>query len=278
MSGFDDDLSGAADNTAATAALEYSTELGAVGSDDEVVSVNDIGISALMRLNDDTSVNDLLDLRDIAPSNTYNRSPGHVAALIGQGDFIDLCYPYLNGTPFMNLMAASGSVPTPPISAPILPTPSANDIGEISRNYNTFLNSTYSAFPVQPNALDSLKYSGKLLHRGVGGNIVYFQPTYDTWTDGYEADGFDQTQRSDSSLNGGTASGTTWLLNTATGLNKTPRISTSSWQVDSGRFDAAFQECPPPFLDALRAVSISVRLFDPPTGEMSQFTIIEGLQ
>ncbi|PHQ32615.1 PilW family protein [Rhodopirellula bahusiensis] len=268
VAGFDDDLSGTADDTS-TLGLQFLSELGTIGSDDEVMSVNDIGISALLSLNNDTGF-DILDLRDNAPSNTYSKDPGHYAALVGQGGFVDLCYPYLNGTPLQSLMANSGQVSTPPLTL-------VAD-AEVTRNYTTFLNSSYSAFPIPPNGLDSLKYSGKLLHRGTAGNIVYFQPTYDTWTDGYESDGFDQTQRSDSSLSGGTASGTTWLLNNTSGLTKTPRISTSGWQIDSGRFDGSFQECPPPFLDDLQAISITVRLEDPPTGEITQFTIVESLQ
>ncbi|WP_430450905.1 PilW family protein [Rhodopirellula europaea] len=268
VAGFDDDLSGTADDTD-TVGLQFSSELGTVGSDDETITVNDIGISALLTLNNDTGF-DILDLRDNAPSNTYSKSPGHYAALVGQGGFVDLCYPYLNGTPLQSLMASSGQASTPPM-------PVVAD-AEVARNYTTFLNSSYSAFPIPTNGLDSLKYSGKLVHRGTAGSIVYFQPTYDTWTNGYEADGFDQSQRSDLSLTGGTPSGTTWVLNNASGLTKTPRGGAGAWRIDSGRFDSSFQECPPPFLSDLQAISVTVRLEDPPTGEITQFTIVEGLQ
>ena len=204
-------------------------------------------------------------------------------SLASRGGFVDLLYPYLAGSPLREkTLEARTVVPTPRIIAPAtLPAVVPN----VQLNYGRYMNSDLSAFQIDPAALSPLKHSGKLVHFGAGGDICFMQPTYDTWTDAYESDGFDQSQSFNGAVNSATPSGTTWVLNNldASGLTRTPRLldptaALQFYQIDTGRQLPTSLETSPPFAIDVPAISVTVRIADPNADRMTQFTIIESLE
>lgn len=272
VSGFDDDGSGSSDQTDVVVGIPRS-ELGAEGSDDVVVNVTDMAIFEILN-------QPIFDPRRVA---TFGND---LVSLGSRGAFVDLAYPLLGGSPVrqrtaQSLNAAKSQISTPP---PVTATATVNQVRD---NYDFFMSSEFSGMPmVMPTTtqgMNSLKRSGKLLHSSTGGDIYYFQPTYDTWTDGYESDGFDQTQTIDGRLPipSGTLFGTTWVLNNPgnAGAAPIPRMppTTSSLQVDTGKYVSGESETSPPFTTPLPAISVTVRVIDPSSEEMAQFTVIEDL-
>ncbi len=200
-------------------------------------------------------------------------------SLATRGAFVDLLYPYLAGSALRERTteARSAGVPaTPPgVTVPV----NTN----VRRNYGRYMNSDLSAFEIDPTVLSPLKHSGKLVHFGTTGAICFLQPTYDTWTDGYESDGFDQSQSFNGAVNAVPAVGTTWVLNNVAGLTKTPRLQDPAvgmrlFQIDTGRQLPTSLETSPPLATDLPAISVTVRMADPLTEGMTQFTIIESLE
>jgi hypothetical protein len=257
----DDDGVGGSDVTFAVGG-EAATELGAFGSDDELVNVTDLGIWSLMGQ----------PIMDPQYPGTFGN---HLQAIANRGAFVDLFYPYLAGTPLLSRTAQADSSATPRMSPsiPMLPI--------VTTNYNAFMGSDLSQFPIPTDTLNSIKRSGKLLHTLANdGTIVFFQPTYDTWTDGYESDGFDQSPSVSGAISPAVANGTVWILNQAGVVPKTPRIpaASSPLQIDTGQFDSSQPETSPPLAVDLSAISVTVRLIDTATEEMTQFTLVEDLQ
>lgn len=262
--GVDDDGDGTVNNVDQTV-LDANgivwSELGTVGSDDQTVTVSDLGAYDLL--------NQPIFHPNIAATYTAD-----LHMLGNRGAFVDLLYPYLPGSPLQERAAETGLTSTPPQAA--------TSDAQVLNNFNYFMQSDLSLFPI-PTAsstvpMNSLKRSGKLVHFGTGGAICFIQPTYDTWTDGYESDGFDQTH-TDDALSTGNLVGTTWVLNNVTGLSQTPRIGTTPGvNIDTGRLIPTDPETSPPFAVELPAISLEVRVADPQTQEMTQFTVIEALQ
>ncbi|MEM6980507.1 MAG: hypothetical protein AAF539_12665, partial [Planctomycetota bacterium] len=202
------------------------------------------------------------------------------------GDFVDLFYPFLAGTPLLNRMgqAGAGFAPSPPVAGAF------NTV--VNANYSSFLQSDLSGLPLPIVTLAPIKRSGKLVHTDAGtGAIVYFQPTYDTWTDFYEVDGFDQTQTFLGGTGPQTQIGSRWVLNDLGIATSNPRLPDLSGppppipanhfpaaQVDSGKYVPENPETSPPIQIDLPAIQVSVRVEDPASHEMTQFSIVEGLQ
>ncbi len=277
----DDDGYGTTDDETFLVFGEPSSELGTPGSDDELVNVSDLAMYELMNSN----------VLNPAVAGTYGY---HLQSLATRGAFVDLLYPYLAGSPLRErTMQARSTTPliipiTPPVIAPAV-TPAV--VPRVQFNYGSalqpaqnFMSSDLSAFEIDPAALSPLKKSGKLVHFGAGGAICYLQPTYDTWTDGYESDGFDQSQSTNGSVNSATPAGTTWVLNNVAVLSKTPRLldpggaGLQLYQIDTGRLLPTSSETSPPIAKDLPAISVTVRVADPLTEGMTQFTIIESLE
>lgn len=260
--GIDDDGVGGVDQTYTIPAASgggASTELGTIGTDDQLVEVSDLGIYPLLTQN-------ILNPADLS---TYQVN---LQGLGTRGAFVDLLYPYLAGSPLRERTAETGIDSTPPNTGATTNT-------NVQTNYNSFMQSDLSLFPIPRTTLNSLKRSGKLVHSATNGNIAYMQPTYDTWTDWYETDGFDQSPTNNGSVaSGATRFGTTWVLNDITGLNPTPRLGTQpAIQVDTGTLVPTDPETAPPFAAELPAISLSIRVIDPQTEEMIEFTVIEDL-
>lgn len=252
-----------------------SIELGAVGSDDVLVGVGDIGIYPLMirRIIDpETNTANFTSppLPDPAPDEV-------LYALAGRGDFVDLFYPFLPGTPLLNRMGQTNFNTTPPLTDTV--------VANVNVNYNQFLQSDLSGLQIPWTTLSPIKRSGKLVHSNNSGAIVFFQPTFDTWTDIYESDGFDQTSSLAGTVlpagtNADPNNGTVWVLNNLTAVAKDPRLpaTPNQFQIDSSRYDPDQTETSPPLPVDLSTIQITVRAEDPESHEMIQFTIVEGLQ
>lgn len=250
--GVDDDGAGTSDVSEMVGA-EVTTELGMYGTDDELMNVTDIGIYNLMGYA-------ILD-----PTNPATFGID-LQAIANRGAFVDLLYPYLAGTPLRNRLVD--------VAAAVAP---------VDTNYNSFMTSELSLYPIPTSELNSMKQSGKLVHSTTAGDIVFFQPTYDTWTDAYEHDGFDQAPSTSGEVDPVNKFGTIWILNNLAGSIKTPRLQDTNvvqqpLQVDSARLVPDEPETSPPLAIDLPAVSLSVRVLDPATEEMTQFTLIEDLQ
>lgn len=283
--GVDDDNSGTADENYVVGTEAFS-ELGAHGSDDEVVSVGDMGIYDLIT-NATFAPNDLSTSSPVPAAS----APASLQGVVGRGDMVDLAYPYLGGGPL------GGRTPV-----------ALSTAGQIRANYLNFLASDLSmhthrtsfSFPndgsrmgVRPGLGDSLKLSGKALYSATD-QIVFFQPTYDTWTDYYESDGFDQAQTLDGSpvdrvppITAASADrGTIWVLKEPSGTNGlfSNRITTTATstaaaiQNDTGLSVHGETETSAPFPINLEAISVTIRLRDPSTEESNEFTIVESLQ
>ena len=262
--------------------IQPVTELGSDGSDDMLIGVNDLGIYSLMyeRIMSPSDLNSFPH-----PSAGTYAAQANGQAIASRGDFVDLMYPYLAGSPLRN---ATSSIPAPP-------APPSSAWPPLYVNYTRYMTSDLSLFPLQrpyPQPLltpttatyiNSMKQSGKLAHTA-GGTLLYFQPTYDTWTDGYEHDGFDQSQTADGTVVNNLFLGNRWILNNVVGALRAPRLldtvnpDRQKFQIDTGRLDPTNPETSPPFPIDLPAISITIRIHDPSTEEMTQFTVIENLQ
>ncbi|MDA8746000.1 prepilin-type N-terminal cleavage/methylation domain-containing protein [Rubripirellula amarantea] len=271
-----------------TGLYEYATELGADGSDDVVVRVSDLAISNLMAI-------DVLDTRPQLPiaantPQTYGATANvNNEALSSLGDFVDLGFPYLPGTALLNRTAEAGPHPT-------RPQVGRTTITNVINNYDRYMQTALSLFPLPtpqgdtattpptPAGMSSIKRSGKLVHSApTTAEICFFQPMYDTWTDYYERDGFDQTHTFSGDVTSSGADpemGTVWLLNDFNGNPRVlaPTVPQNAFQVDTGRLGSQYSETSPPFALELPAISISIRLEDKGSQEMTEFTIVEQLQ
>jgi hypothetical protein len=121
-------------------------------------------------------------------------------------------------------------------------------------------------------------------HGPTNGSISFIQPCYDTWTDGYESDGFDQSSTIDGGVNSTNNYGSVWVLNNTLGtvVGRQPRwpdppAVVQPFSVDTGRFDRSAPESSPPFAGTLPAISMTVRVADPSTQEIAEMTIVQDL-
>ncbi len=283
--GVDDDGNGAIDSTAmigTAPGAQITTELGAVGSDDTIVRVGDLAASPILGLT-------ILDARDadaysVAPALLLPRSNQMIATA---GDFVDLDYPYLAGGPLLDLSRlvagyAPATVATPALPVATLPAslPPGWSLANSRANFDSLLQSSFSGYPIDISVLSPLKSSGKLVHAGTPYGYHFMQPCFDTWTTGYESDGFDQTQSTGGAV-GGTA-GTVWVLYDVAGFAKTPRlpvgaVAPPALSIDTAQHDPTAPECLPPVLASMSSISITIRLEDPASKEMSQIGVIENL-
>ncbi len=258
------------------------TEMGAPGSDDTLIQASDLGAYDLMN-------RPILHPRVAATYRTGGATPTPIAgmrlALASQGAFVDLAYPMLAGSPLRERFAQTIVTGSGQVASPRNTTATAQ--AQVATNFNLFMHSSLSGIPLPiptpTEGLVSLKRSGKLLHSNAAGDIVFFQPTYDTWTDAYESDGFDQTPNATGAVRGANLLGTTWVLNSPAsgGAPPTPLLFVTAadpLQVDTGQWIPSDPETSPPFPTPLSAISVTVRLYEPASEEMSQFTVTESLE
>ena len=175
--GVDDDNDGATDE---------GSELGWPGTDDEPFSVNDPSA-------DQALLNNGFRTRTV-----WAGTPTMPYIVVDRGDFVDLGYMRLAGGPVGGLIHFDemGNV----IAEPVAGGPAR--YVEMASEYSGFSATTTSVFGTGAGAIANFSFfpasweqSGRLiLTRTTGASTMssFFQPVYDTWTDGYDIDVFDQ--------------------------------------------------------------------------------------
>ncbi|MEM8669569.1 MAG: type II secretion system protein [Planctomycetota bacterium] len=267
--GVDDDASGTADeSTVTTAPVQVSSELGSIGTDDVVVDVNDLALFNVIG-------------SSVLDPTSFPADPPDFQSLGSRGSFADLAYPYLAGSALLTRTGQAQSTTIPQnFSTPERPSGVTFNT-QVRFNYDAFLQTDLSLYPIPTLTLNSLKRSGKLVHATGTGGIWLMQPAYDTWTDFYESDNFDQSGSLVGSVAAGAAqNGTVWILNDVSGLTRVPRApaSPSFLQIDTGLLIADEPETSAPFASRLPAISVTIRLGETESDELLDFTIIEELQ
>lgn len=304
VGGFDDDGDGNADD---------ADELGWPGTNDEVVSVNDPRIDEVLVGNGNRSLTQ------------WNQTPAMPFARVNTGDFVDLGYMRLAGGPMRGLFQfdESGGDITPFLRNDPTAAPQAlelmSDFSGFSADPNVYSGATastltdrFSYFPT------SWENSGRIVLRtGSGSPLVssFYQPVYDTWTDAYGNDPFDQEGLGF----GSTIAGTNYALEIGgltsgvppynetrstqvTGANGSPspvsrqrNVVVRRWTSMDGGFSNSGQfantgaggdQAPtqysanpinvtPPVPEPLRAIKISIRLNDFAAETIRQQTVIQ---
>ena len=156
-------------------------ELGLVGSDDEATTVNS------MRINEA-----LVDNGSRTPTGGYDFTNPTLFGLVGRGSFVDLNYARLPGGPMRGLVQfdlgngnqiAASTARLAEMDSPF------SGLQLPLRQYPPLTGTVY--VPAPQGWIDSGRF---VLSRGTGSPIIssFYQPTYDTWTDGYSTDVFDQ--------------------------------------------------------------------------------------
>ena len=174
-----------------------------------------------------------------------------------KGGFVDLCYPVLAGGSLRGWQARrldrrqstdDGAVGT---TESVLITPFSG-----LRSYSGTVTSRTAYQP-------AIYKSGKLVTSGT--TIRLFQPTFDTFTNTYERDGFRQSE--------GTNSGTLW--NNLAGSTTTD-LGADGLDNDLffGADDFAEQEASAPFINAPDSVRVTFRIENPKTRQIRQVSVV----
>lgn len=224
----------------------------------------------------------------VGPSDVgYREAIFDAAATPVQGGFVDLCYPVLAGGPLRGWQARNVAVTANagnPGNASV-PDGAANLVN-LTRMQSEFSGLDFTATsPNFPGNIGQATYTPSLLRSGRmlinNSQIVLFQPAFDTFTSGYEHDGFLQNRRY---LNTGAGrfQGSYWqatasvtnpnpnLIDLATdGLDNRLTILPSTSGVD----DLDEQETTAPFLEKPSAIRVSVRLENSNSRLLRQSTI-----
>ncbi|WP_149752518.1 prepilin-type N-terminal cleavage/methylation domain-containing protein [Rubripirellula obstinata] len=173
-----------------------------------------------------------------------------------RGAFVDLCYPVLAGGSLRGWQARRidrrDGTGDGALSLPGLMITPFTGVASYS---------TTPADVYQP----SLFKSGKLVTFGT--SIRLFQPTFDTFTNSYERDGFAQATLNASS------NGTVWE-----NLTGATTVDLGSNGIDDdatfGADDFAERETSPPFINTPDAIRITVRVENPKTRQIRQISIV----
>ena len=248
VAAFDDDANGTDDDNG---------ELGYSGSDDVVVTPNDVAFREAL----------------------HAISQGSGVTLPGRsGGFVDLAYPVLAGgtvrgpgTRASDVHGSPGTTVDPLVFRTRLETP----LSGITRSSYRLPNN--SASP----GLDAwytrgMYKSGRVITTTAGA-VVLIQPAYDTFSDHYERDGFLQTFPS---FNNGSGFGTVWYLSNANGsvpsAYRTPDLGANG--IDDGGLagadDDLERETESPFAEPLSAIRVSVRLENNETQQIQQMSSV----
>ncbi|MEL6109079.1 MAG: hypothetical protein AAFU85_23990 [Planctomycetota bacterium] len=161
-------------------------EMGWPGSDDELVTVNDPRIDEALVNNGNRTATDW---------NVTTGMPDLVESrfrVTDRGDFVDVGYPHLAGGPMRGIVQFDES-------GALIPAANASEFDSSFSGYtdNTtaLLQTTPTIITAQSTFQPSWENSGRfVMSATTGSNTVssFFQPVYDTWTDAYGLDAFDQ--------------------------------------------------------------------------------------
>jgi hypothetical protein len=192
-------------------------------------------------------------------------SPGAgtpIDTLIGRerGGFVDLCYPVLAGGSLRGWQPRRVDRRSNADDAgfnPILDPANAPGVNFLSTPFSGLLN--FSNLAAANNAravyVPSLAGSGKLVTNGT--TIRFFQPTFDTFTSGYERDGFGQAP-----VNTG-SDGTLWWPTTVTTVPIDPGADGLDNDQMFGADDFGEREATPPFESRPEAIRVTIRVENP---------------
>ena len=176
-----------------------------------------------------------------------------------QGGFVDLCYPVLAGGSLRGWQARR------------LDRRQGTDNAAIGTTGSVLITpfsgiKDYDATDTVPDVYQpSLFKSGKLVSSGT--TIRLFQPTYDTFTNSYERDGFLQSELTASSF------GKVWSSLAGSGTTDLG----SNGLDDDGTFgadDFAEQESSAPFINKPDSIRVTVRLVNPKTRQIRQASVV----
>ncbi|KAA5540691.1 hypothetical protein FYK55_20075 [Roseiconus nitratireducens] len=293
-----DGVPGAAGDDDGDGVIDNETELGWPGTDDEVVTVNDPRIDEALVNNGNKTQGD------------WYATPTTPFFVVDQGDFVDVGYPRLAGGPMRGLAQfdESGTLLTTPNLglfcsgfSGLLPS------GVATVNYGT------TPTPLASQFQSSWEQSGRMIVSSSGGLSTvssFYQPVYDTWTDTYTKDVFDQEGSYYGSFAGnpfafevgGYSSGVPGYTerrvaqNNSGTVSSVPRpVSIRRWSSfdgaisNEGEFvdqNAGSEQTPnnlstvpigltPPIRDPLRAIKISIRVNDVDADTIRQQTVIQ---
>lgn len=161
--------------------IDNAVELGWPNTDDEAVGVNSPRVDEV-----------LVDNGNRTPAN-WNANPILPFFRVDQGDFVDLGYTRLAGGPMRGLLQFDESGGGLAVASNRLDQLSSGFSGLNNSPPTVILNTgtppgRNSAFPV------SWEQSGRMIIRSIGDGRLssFYQPVYDTWTNGYRTDAYDQ--------------------------------------------------------------------------------------
>lgn len=291
------------DNTAFSPAINEADELGWPGTDDEFLTVNSPRLDEIFINNGNRTTAQWNDL-----------SPRLPFFQVDAGDFVDLGYMHLAGGPLRGLTQfdEQGNI----VGS------NANRLGEFKSEFSGFtdaitvITGMAAGTPYQSTFPVSWESSGRMIVRtnGDGRLSSFYQPVYDTWTNSYATDSFDQE-----GLAYGTTAGAPYAVEIAgvsagvpamnehrfsqyTAANTTPALTSQPRQTvirrwtsldssftNAGQFadtSAGVQQTvnqgsvtpiplQPPVPEPLHAIKISIRLNDLPAETIRQQTVIQ---
>lgn len=258
-------------------------DAGASGSDDLAITPGDAGFFEVVR-----------NAAVAQPSPTD--VPPQPAVVGMRGAFVDLFYPFQAGGTLRGLEPIRRDIHLTAAGTPGPRVPFDSNNTAIHRRATALLRSDLSAYsssnhqamlagttsnPYRSYYSDGLFKSGRMLLDG-NRRIILLQPAYDTFTDGYERDGFRQD---DGLAVGGSGTGTLWWLNHST--TGEPPSGTFRDSLDSGSNgvadasgsgvadDASEQETSPPFAVTMPALQITIRVENPTTRQLQQMSVVQ---
>ncbi len=265
-SGIDDDNSGTADDV---------FEQGTTGSDDVLVTPDDPAyFSALINGTMTPATNPYAT--PISPNGSFSSlvtpNPNARATVADRGAFVDLGYAINAGSPLRDLwtelLASGSSTGFHTIAYNYLRTP-------MSGYHPSVVYTTYPQLTIPRSQL----LSGRTMYRFAAAPAVpprlFQQMVYDTSTNSYESDGFNQ------SLRGNTATdyATWWVYGNGT-IDIADRASNGldDAGTSAGVDDASEYETSPPVVTPLKAIRIRIRLEEPETRQLKQIAIVHDFE
>jgi hypothetical protein len=249
-------------------------ELGLPNTDDELVNLSDLRSKEI-----------LFDLDTVHPAATTSFH------LVDRGDFVDLNYTRSAGGSMRGLHDPAYTPSTPP-------GPRVREMVSVYSGVEVF---PPTGTPTAFNFPNSWERSGRfVLSRGSGQNTVssFYQPVFDTWTDSYGRDEFDQEGASlptptippppqfgaftgtyDERANGGAQSRTVQYRqwSNQAGVSTEGGFAGQDAGSSFGTIVTSSTPIPAsaPIEEKLRALKITIRVFDQTAGQLRQQTLIE---
>jgi prepilin-type N-terminal cleavage/methylation domain-containing protein len=192
-----------------------------------------------------------------------------------RGTFVDLGYVLQSGGTSKNLWTVI-TRPRTLVTDPYVPHGNLTSEGLLQTPFSGFTGRPggVSQATLANTMVSSLQKSGRAIFNATTSmpSIVVYQPVFDTFTDAYESDGFNQQLLR--TVNGITYLGTMWTHEENLADEFTNGIDDPA--STTGADDESERETGAPFPTELRAVRIRIRIEDDGTKQMKQFTLIHN--